>query len=62
MSDDNCPFSWLMRDPYAEARAFYGPAFEAVARAEKEAREFQRLRAETAPSRVDDVAHQIKPW
>ena len=48
-------------DPYAAAKAFYGPAtFQALLKHEIEQREWARIKAETAPDRVDDVACQIE--
>lgn len=42
-----------------EVMAFYGPAYEPIKRFEQERRDFERLRIQTAPERVDEVAHQI---
>ena len=48
-------------DPYADAKAFYGPAtFQALLKYETEQREWARIKAETAPDRVDDVAWQLE--
>ena len=48
----------LFKDPYAEARAFYGRAFDAIREGESKREECRRLAVALVPTMIDEVAYQ----
>ena len=50
---------WLFEDPYAAARNFYGPAFNAMHAAQKDHERRIAASQTIAPMLVDDAAGQV---
>jgi len=53
-------FDSLFKDPYAEARAFYGEAvFQRLLAKEKADREWAAVLAKRLPEMIDDISSQV---